>query len=195
MRTLFVIMSCLIMLFVWGCSSSYDANRSDKTTSSYNGDNTNTYYSDIGQYYHLSPQDVTTIHDRRVPNDELPVVFFIAQRAHVEPSTVADLRMRGTSWMDISNQYGLTPEVFYVPVSGEVTGGPYEQVYTYYKDKPRTEWNTIRLSDDDVINVVNLRFLSEYSGLDTPTIMKMRSEGKDFIEINQSAKMKKEGRQ
>ncbi|HTK81765.1 MAG TPA: hypothetical protein VL633_05695 [Bacteroidota bacterium] len=25
--------------------------------------------------------------------------------------------------------------------------------------------------------------------------MKMRSEGKDFIEINQSAKMKKEGRQ
>ena len=124
---------------------------------------------------------------------KIPVVFFIAQRAHVAPSTICDMRLQGESWMEISLHFGLGPEVYYVPVS-EVYGDPYEQVYTYYREKPRTEWRTIRLSDDDIVNVVNLRFVSEQQGYDPPQVMKMRSEGKSFMKINEEVKARKHGR-
>ncbi|HTK81764.1 MAG TPA: hypothetical protein VL633_05690 [Bacteroidota bacterium] len=160
--------------------------------SSYGGNSA--YYVDVSEYYHVPERDVIFIRDRRIPDDEIPVVFFIARRANVSPSTICDMRLSGQSWMDISLRFGLTPDVYYVPVA-QVYGGPYEQVYTYYNDRPRTEWNSIRLSDDDIVNVVNLRFVSEQQSTEAPQVMKMRAEGKSFMRINEEARARKHGNQ
>ena len=40
------------------------------------------------------------------------------------------------------------------------------------------------LSDEDIINLVNLKLMSEHYGVPPEKIIKMRSGGKEFVSIN-----------
>ncbi len=187
MRILAVIASFMLMIVFSSC---YPSRVSMSYTAEYGPDS---YYYDVCQYYHVPEQEVIILRERRISDEEIPVVFFLAQRANVAPATIIDMRARGTSWMDISMHFGIGPDVYYVPVA-EVPGSAYEGVYSYYRARPREEWNTIHLSDEDVVNFVDLRFVSEHHGYDVPEIMKMRSEGKSFMRINEEVKGRKHGR-
>ena len=140
------------------------------------------YTSAVGEYFRIPPKDLAFIKDRHIPDEEIPVVCFISQRARVEPAAIVDLRMQGQSWMDISMHYGLGPEPYYVPAK-EIHGSPYERTYGHYTGKPRKDWKKIYLSDDDIVNLVNLRFITEHYGCEPPDVMRMRGEGKSFMAI------------
>jgi hypothetical protein len=123
-------------------------------------------------------------------DDEMPVVFFLAQLAKLDPTKVLDLRHRGMSWMDITVRLGFTPEVFYVPVR---TGPPYGKAYGYYKN-PKHKWKTMKLADADIVNLVNLRFISEHQGEDPAVVMRMRDGGESFANIHGKVKKEKHAR-
>lgn len=74
------------------------------------------FYLAVGDYYRVPEREVIIIKERHIPDEEIPVVFFIAQRAHVRPATIIDLRLRGKTWMDITLHFGLSPGIFYVPL-------------------------------------------------------------------------------
>jgi hypothetical protein len=150
------------------------------------------FYLSIGEYYRVPEREVIVIRERRVPDDELPVVFFIADRARVEPRVIVDLRLGGMSWYDISIRYGIYPDVYYIPVA-VTPGPPYGKAYGYYKKRKKSEWKKIRLSDADIINLVNLRFISNHYGYSPDKVIRMRSEGKNFIVINDDIKKSKKG--
>ncbi|HWR88780.1 MAG TPA: hypothetical protein VN260_00845, partial [Dissulfurispiraceae bacterium] len=80
------------------------------------------FYLAVGNYYHVPQTEVTFVYERGIPHHELPVVFFLARQAHVPPSAVIDLRLNRYSWADITFHYGLSPEIYYVPVT--ITPGP-----------------------------------------------------------------------
>jgi hypothetical protein len=84
--------------------------------------------------------------------------------------------------MDIAIHFGLEPDVFYVPVEGNY-GPPYGRAYGYYKQDKR-RWKTIRLRDEEVVNFVNLRFMSEQYSSTPDAVIRMRSEGRNFRTIN-----------
>jgi len=92
--------------------------------------------------------------------------------------------------MDISLRYGIGPDVYYVPVQN-VYGAPYGRAYGYYQNRNRNEWNRIRLADDDVVNLVNLRFISERYGYAPEEVMRMRSSGRSFETIHDEARRSK----
>lgn len=150
------------------------------------------FYLGIGEYFRVPYPDVVVIEQRRLPPPEIPVAFFIAQHAHVSPGLVVDLRLGGRSWLDISLHFGIGPEVFYVPVAA-VPGPPYGHAYGYYKNKPRKEWHTIALADADIVNLVNLRFVSEHYGYRPETVIGRRSQGQDFVVIHAEARKAKGG--
>src|SRR5262249_5981802 len=56
----------------------------------------------VSSYYKVSARDIAVVRQRRVSDEDLPVVMFVAQQASVAPQTVIDLRGRGYSWWDIS---------------------------------------------------------------------------------------------
>jgi hypothetical protein len=141
----------------------------------------------IGDYYHVPETQVTVVRERHIPEEELPVVFFLAQRARVSPEIIVSLRLGGKSWMEITHRYGLGADIFYVPVKN-VSGPPYGKAYGYYKNKPRKEWKHIRLADSDVLNLVNLKFISSYYGYAPDDVVRMRSNGKSFRAINREIK-------
>lgn len=151
------------------------------------------FYIAVGQYYHVPEKEVLIVRERSIPDDDLPVVFFLAQRARVAPQAVIDLRISGKSWMDITLHYGLSPEIYYVKV-GEVSGPPYGKAFGYFKNKPRKQWKEIRLGDDDIVNLVDLRFVSGHYGYAPDKVISMRSKGASFVQVNSDIKKGKEGK-
>jgi len=134
----------------------------------------------MGQYYGVPERDIVVIRERGIYEEELPVVFFIARMAGVHPGLVADLRMRGMSWMDITYYFGLRPDVYYVPVVVH----RYVPAYGYYHSHPRGTWKRGDLRDRDIVNQVNLKFMSEHHRYAPEKIMRYRNEGRSFRVID-----------
>lgn len=148
------------------------------------------FYFSISKYYDVPETQVERTRERRISDEELPVVFFIAGKAGVNPQVIIDLRLGGSSWYDISVKYGIYSNAYYVPLESH-PGPPYGNAYGYYKNKPRKEWKKIRLNDEDIINLVNLKFMSEYYNYKPEKIIEMRKAGKQFVVINNNIKAEK----
>jgi len=146
----------------------------------------------VRDYYRIPQWEVILIRQRGIPPYEIPVVLFIAKRAHVAPEIIMDFRLRDNAWLYTTLRFGLGPEIFYVPVGVVVRDPPYSRVYRYYNHKPRRKWKTIVLRDDDIVNLVNLKLMSEHHGYPPEKIMRMRSGGKEFVSINDEIRKKKE---
>jgi hypothetical protein len=73
--------------------------------------------------------------------------------------------------------------VYYVPVA-VAPGPPYGKAYGHYKKKHRNEWKTIVLTDADIVNLVELRFLSEHYHVAPERIIELRGSDRDFVAIH-----------
>lgn len=157
------------------------------------GDGHNGFFFAVSNYYHVPESRVVYVRDHYAVNDEeLPVVFFLASRAHVDPRVIIDLRMRRRmSWLDITFRYGLTPEIYYVPVTR--VAPPYGNAYGYYK-KHKKNYRRVVLADADVVNLVNLRFMSDYHKVAPELVMERRGKGEKFVVMNTSFHERKTGR-
>ncbi len=144
------------------------------------------FYIAVGDHYRVAPRVVVDLRTRyRLLDEELPLVFFLAARANVAPQAVIDLRLGKLSWLQIALRLRLSPEIFFVPVTLEKTGPPYGNAYGYYRNHGRAgDWGKVALSDREVIDLVNLRFMSEYHGLAPDVIISLRGRHKTFIGIH-----------
>ena len=149
------------------------------------------FYVAIGEYYRVPEREVIVIRERKIPDDEIPVVLLIAERARVKPAAVIELRLAGKSWMDIAFHFKLTAEIFYVELK-RTPGPPYGKAYGYYRNTPRKEWGKIVLADADVVNLVNLKFVSEHYGHSPDEVIKLRAKGGTFVGIHSEVKKVKE---
>ena len=145
----------------------------------------------MSEYYLVPEKEVEVVYKRGFHEEDLPVVFFIAQRAHASPEAVADLRLKGMNWMDITTHYGLSPEIYYVPVR---TGPPYGHAYGYYNKHSKGGWHRDDLEDGDIVNQVNLKFISEHHKYSPEKVMEYRSEGKSFTIIDRDIRQVKQGK-
>ncbi len=150
------------------------------------------FYLAVGDHYHAPEAELVAVRERHVPDEELPVVMFLATRARVTPSAILDLRLKGMSWMEISLRFGLNASTYYVD-AGEVSGPPFGHAYGHFKNRKKDKWKQIRLSDDDVVNLVNLRFISEHYGYKPAEVIKLRQEGHNFVQVNRTVKERKQG--
>jgi hypothetical protein len=148
----------------------------------------NGYYVSMGNYYRVPEREIIIIRDRGIPYDEMPVILFISQRARVTPTVIIDLRRRNMSWMDITLYYRLSPDIYYVPIQ---SGPPHGHAYGHYMNKPKKEWKNMHFKDNDIVNLVNLKFVAEHNKQKPDEIVKMRENGKNFKEINNNVKINK----
>lgn len=142
------------------------------------------FHLSVGEYYNVPEREVEVIHDRGVDDDELPVVFYVAQCARVRPRDVVVLRRRGMSWMDITDHYRLSPEIYYVPVRVADERFPYGRGWKHYRGRHgHRGWRNLRLHDDEVVNQVNLRFISDHYRYAPERVMRERAGGRRFAAI------------
>ncbi|MBC7364472.1 MAG: hypothetical protein H5U07_08035 [Candidatus Aminicenantes bacterium] len=146
------------------------------------------FYLSISNYFNVPEPTIIEIRQRyRLSDDELPVVFFLATRARVEPQVVIDLRLKGLSWWDITLHFGLNPEIFFVPISVVKVGPPYGRALGFYRQyREKKSWGKIVLTDVDIINLVNLKFISEYHKIPPEKVMEIRTKGHNFVDIHET---------
>ena len=152
------------------------------------------FYLAIGDHYGVPPQQVVEVRERyRCPDEDLPVVYFLAARAHVQPSVIISLRAQRMPWLDIAFHYNLTPDIFFIPVTMERIGPPYGNAYGYYrKYGPSRNWKKFALTDHEVVDLVNLRFMSEHYRMSPETVIAMRGRESKFVLINEQIKKENE---
>jgi len=179
MKRIIVLFAALVLLAPAASGSA----QSVSTGISISNGELRSFYLAIGDYYRVPEARVTYVKQHyRVHDEELPVVFFLASRAHVDPSVIIDFRYRQRmSWLNITLHYGLTPEIYYVPV--QRVGPSYGNAYGHYK-KHGKDYRKVMLADADVVNLVNLRFMSEYHGVAAEVVMDRRGRGERFVVMN-----------
>ncbi|MBD3217513.1 MAG: hypothetical protein GF310_04495 [candidate division Zixibacteria bacterium] len=154
-------------------------------------DGLKSFYLAIGDHYRAPEKEIIIVRRSKIPEEEMPVVFFLARKVDVSPEVVLKMRLLGKSWWHITTHFGLNAGIYYVPVKGNPLP-PYGKAYGHYKNKKKSQWGKIVLSDVDIINFVNLRFISEHWGYEPEEVIKMRARGGNFVSINARVKHKKE---
>ncbi|MGB9835599.1 MAG: hypothetical protein ACPLRX_02530 [Candidatus Saccharicenans sp.] len=153
------------------------------------------FYLSISNYFNVPAPTIVEFRERyRLADDELPVVFFLARRAGVEPRVIIDLRLKGLSWWDITLHFGLNPEIFFVPVTVVKVGPPYGRALGFYRQyRERKTWGQIVLSDAEIVDLVNLKFISEYHKVPSDRIIELRGKGVGILDIHETI-MKEKGK-
>ncbi len=141
------------------------------------------FYLSVGNFFGYPEREVVVIHERGIPDNDLAVVFFISQYAHVAPQVIIDLRIgHGWPWARICEYYRIPPAVFYIPVQSY--GPPYGHAYGHYRQHPhQRDWERIRMTDDIIINQVNLIFISKYYNCPPERVIGLREQGSSFGNI------------
>lgn len=119
------------------------------------------YCNGLAEYYQVPVYQVVAI-QQQVPMEEVPVVLHLALRAHVAPNVVLGMRLGGLSWGGVSLKLGLGNDVFFVDGGQVLIGTPLERLYVGFWGLPRRRWASLRLSDADIIDCVNVRFVNSY---------------------------------
>jgi len=127
----------------------------------------------VGDYYRVPQREIVII-ERSIPRDEMSVVYFLAQKSHRSPNYITNLRLRGISWWDISIRLGLDPRTLYVVNSNRYAGPPYGRAYGYRH----------RLRDAEIVELVNVRFLSAYHGVSVDDVIRHRRGGEGYMNID-----------
>ncbi|MCK4846707.1 MAG: hypothetical protein KAS88_03465 [Deltaproteobacteria bacterium] len=153
-------------------------------------DSGNSFSLDVGDYYGVSDRDVKKVKTRGMADDDMAVAFSLSGSANVNYDDVVSMRLSGSSWNDITLELGLNAGTFYEPVRTD--GPPYGKAHGYYKNKPKGGWGSVKLSDSEIVDLVNTKFISEHYGLAASEVVKMRGGGKSFKDINESVKGKKD---
>lgn len=132
------------------------------------------FYFSIGEYYRV-PQTEVVVVERSISRDDVNVAYFLARQARRDVKFITDLRIRGESWWDISLRLGLNPRTIYVVETYNDYGPPYGKAYGYSK-KERNN----RLADSQIVELVNVRFLSEYHGISPDEVIERRQKGSHY---------------
>ena len=140
----------------------------------------------VCEHYHVERDVIIVVQRRGIPDDHIPVVFFMAERCRVAPHVIVDMRLAGRTWMDIAIRFGMGADVFFVPVS-RVHGPPYGNAFGHFR-RPRAEWAALRIPDDDVITLVHTKFLSERYGLSPDDVIAMRGKDDDLVTLHARVK-------
>ena len=142
----------------------------------------------VCEHYHVKQDAIVVVRKQNIPDDHIPVVFFLAHHAKVSHDEIVALRLRGMSWMAISLHFGLPVDIFHVEVT-RVHGPPYGNAFGHFKNRKRAEWASIRLQDDEVVTLVNVKFLSARYHMSPDDVIGMRQKAKGFIGLHGDLKL------
>jgi hypothetical protein len=180
------------MLLVFGTAGTAKADL--KVGMSVGNEGSSDFYLAMSEYNRVPERVLIGVRDRGIPDEQIPVVMFIAARAQVAPDVIVKMRHRHMSWMEIAAHFRLGVDAFYVPLNGNLSGTVYERPYRFFK-QDRRHWNRIHLTDEDVVNLVDLKFVSDYHGYRPDDVIRFRANGRNFVNIHNDIRMEREKRE
>lgn len=123
---------------------------------------TEAFYRAMSEHFEVPLDEARTLSRWGLPDDQLPVLLFMARHAGVSTDALAAQKKGGRSWADLADRYAVSTSEFYVSIPDDAGPVPLlAEAYTRFREVPRSEWASIRLSDSEITALVNTGFLSD----------------------------------
>jgi hypothetical protein len=141
------------------------------------------YLDAVATYFRLPPGEVAILADWAIAPDEVPAVLFVAGHAGVSPEAIVALRRSGLGWSRLVERYQIGPSALHVPVRDEAPTGALSAAYQSYRETPVGEWSTIRLTDEDVVGLVNVRMIAQTLRLSVEDVIRHAGSARSYVEL------------
>lgn len=142
------------------------------------------YFRSVAGFFNLPANEVAILSDWDIPAQEIPVVLFMARRAGVSPEALVALRDGGQSWSSLATRYRVTPSALHVPVPDEAPTGVLTAAYQGYRSNEVGSWDSIRLSDQEIIALVNLRVISQTLAIPPERVLRSSGPGVTWVALH-----------
>ena len=145
------------------------------------------YQKALADHFNVPTETVARLAESVAHSDEVPVVLYLANCAGVSTDEIIIARQLRTSWQRISALYGLTAESFYVIAVGQIKSKTFTPIFEKFRTTPKHKWAHMQLTDQEIISLVNLKFLYSYYDYSVYEIMAMRDYSNNFLKVNEKA--------
>lgn len=141
------------------------------------------YLEAAADFFRVPLDEVAILADWEISLDEIPVVLFVADRAGVSPDALVALRRSGQSWSGLVERYGIDASVLHVPVRDQAAAGALTAAYDRYRATEVVDWSGIRLSDAEIIGLVNVRMIAQSLGLSAEEVIRRTGSTSSYVEL------------
>jgi hypothetical protein len=100
---------------------------------------------------------VELVRNSPVPEDDFPVILYLARASRRPPQEIQRLRADYLSWSDIMDRSNVSPSVLFAGIDRD-PGPPYGKAWGYWRKHARDE--SLRFRDRDVVELVKLQVAS-----------------------------------
>ena len=112
------------------------------------------------------------------PEEDFPVIAFLAYHSHRSPTFILNLRREGYSWADVFFQVNVNPSVLFVGVERD-PGPPYGKAWGYWRKHYRPGARIrYHLVDRDVVGLVKVQTVSKHFGASPLSIIEAQRGGR-----------------
>jgi len=139
------------------------------------GDDARLFLNITNEYYAPPPQ-VATVVVRRCPHpeDDYPVILFLARASGRSPGEILDLRLRGDSWSVVMHRLRVVPSVLFAGIDRD-PGPPYGRAWGHYKNHRRRKFE---IRDRDFVDLIKLQVASKYYRVSPSMVVAERRRGR-----------------
>jgi hypothetical protein len=138
---------------------------------------------------------VTVIERMRYPEDDFPVVAFLAYHTHRDPGAILSLRYEGYPWAEVLFRLNVSPSVLFVGMDRD-PGPPYGNAWGYWKKNSRPGMHRrVRFSDRDVVGLVKVQTAARHFGASPFAVIDAQRQGKRVESYTANRWRSKQGRQ
>ncbi len=116
------------------------------------------------------------------PDQDYPVLAFIAHRVGVDIRMVWSYRQSRHSWSEVMAHFGVKPNALFVHELPRDPGPPYGKAWGHWR-KRGNKMKTRHLSDDDVRFWVGIRTVSDYSGMSPTATWERHEDGERYQHV------------
>jgi hypothetical protein len=157
------------------------------------GDDSDVFLSISARYFKQDRSDIEKWNGQCKDPDDLAVLLFLSRHAGKPPGQIMKLRRGGHSWWEIGQQLGVEVGVWFVPVKRD-PGPPYGRAYGHWRKNSKDKRHQMSLTDVDIRNLVAVRLLHEYYGVEAGVALQWRSSGKDLRSLMAGEYRKRHGK-
>lgn len=138
------------------------------------------WFQAVADHFDVSIREVEILAESRMSDDELPLVLLLARRAGVSTDALVAFHRGGRGWSEIAARYGMGAAAFHVPLAESAPAGPLEEVYERYRAVPPSQWNQIELGDEELVQLADLAFVTEYLRVSAGDVLEEVVRGGSF---------------
>ena len=152
---------------------------------------TSEFMKGVAEQFKSSPTTTAALKAVGIKEEELPLLFMIAQASNKRPEEIALQRKSGKSWNDIMVANKVSPETIYAPATGPV-GPPYGNAYGYFRNRQQKDWKNIKLTDAEAVGLANVKYLSQRHKVPPEEVIRRKTAGKSFATVDEDIEKDKQ---